>query len=304
MDATEHAAGGHGWTTLRSVGDLRPGDHAWLASTHPDEKRRVLGDFVYDGLRSAQRVVCVTDAPPQHLPGMYDRHGIDVRPFAEAGHLEVIPWRRACARHGRADPDQLGRTLEREMDRAHEGRFPALRITADMTWAAALPGGMDFMLACDGAMECVVGPSTQAMAVCQVDTRAVRSADALSALQNHHEVLVEVNPDYDDGVLRMVRTYAPHGLRLEGEIDSARHPVFTKALSSVSAPRAEVHLELGRLKFIDLGALKMLGAHALDLTRGNGLVLDNPTPDLENVIQMVGFHLFPGITRGKGWRSV
>ncbi|MCD0451396.1 MEDS domain-containing protein [Actinocorallia sp. API 0066] len=308
MDATEHGTigefGAHGWSTVRPVGELRPGDHAWLASHHPEEKERVVGDFVFDGLNTAQRVVCLTDVEPHRLPGMYARHHIDVRPFTEADHLRVIPWRLACGRQGRADPEQLGRTLERELDRAFSERFRAARILADMTWAADVPGGVEFMLACDGAMERLIGPSTRAIALCQVDLRAVRSADALNALRNHHEVLVEVNPEYDDGVLRMTRTYAPHGLRLEGEIDGARHPVLTDALTTVSRPRAEVHLELGNLKFIDLGALKMLGAHAMELTRGNGLVLDNPTPDLEGVIRMVGFHLFPGITRGEGWRSM
>ncbi|WP_106397782.1 STAS domain-containing protein [Actinocorallia populi] len=129
--------------------------------------------------------------------------------------------------------------------------------------------------------------------------------EALSALQNHHEVLVEVNPEYDDGVLRMTRTYAPYGLRLEGEIDGARHQAFTQTLTSVSDPRDradQVHLELANLRFMDLVALNLLGSHALRLTRGKGLVLDNPSPELESVIEMVGFHRLPGIAKGLGWR--
>lgn len=291
------------WYTQRSVGELRPGDHAWLAFAHPDEQSRVIGDFVFAGLDAGEKVVCVTDTPLRNLPGLRSRYGIDATPFADAGHLSVIPWHQACVKNGRSDPAELARTLERELAHALDQRFSRVRISADMTWAAGLPGGDQFMLACDTEVDALVGPSTLATAICQVDRRGCTSG-ALDVLQNHHEVLVEVNPEYDDGVLRIVRTYEPHGLRLEGEIDGARHAVFTRKLTEVSDPRSEVHLELGRLKFIDLGALNLIGTHAMRLTRGNGLVLDNPSPDLETVIEMVGFHRFPGITRGRGWRTV
>jgi anti-anti-sigma regulatory factor len=290
------------WNTQRPVGDLRPGDHAWLAFADPDEQSRVLGDFVYAGLDAGEKIICVTDTLPRFLPGLLLRHGIDATPFAEAGHLSVIPWREACVRDGYCDPGQVAKTLEREIDRALDQKFTRVRITADMTWAAELPGGPDFMLGCDHEVDSMVGPSTLATAICQVDRRGC-TPGALEALKSTHEVLVEVDPEYDDGVLKITRTYEPHGLRLEGEIDSARHAAFTQTLTSVSDPRSQVHLELGRLKFIDLGALNLIGTHAMRLTRGNGLVLDNPSPDLETVIQMVGFHRFPGITRGHGWRS-
>ncbi|GAA3232759.1 MEDS domain-containing protein [Actinocorallia longicatena] len=288
--------------TQRSVGDLRPGDHAWLAFAHPDEQSRVLGDFVYAGLDAGEKVICVTDSSPRHLPGLLPLHGIDATPFAEAGHLAVVPWHVACARDGFSDPALLATTLEREIAKALDQKFQRVRITADMTWAAGLPGGDQFMLACDNEVEAMIGPSTLATGICQVD-RGACTPEAIDVLQHHHEVLVEVNPEYDDGVLRITRTYRPHGLKLEGEIDGARHAAFTQTLTQVSDPRSEVHLDLDKLRFIDLGALSLIGTHALRLTRGNGLVLDNPTPELQGVIDMVGFHRYPGITRGEGWRA-
>ncbi len=291
------------WCTQRAVGELRSGDHAWLAYSHPDEQRRIVGDFVYDGLDAGEKVIYVADGTrPRDLPGLLSFHQIDATPFAEADHLSVIPWYRACSRDGRGHPSALAKTLEQEISLALRQRFHRIRITADMTWAAGLPGGDRFLLDCDCGLEELVGPSTLITALCQVDRRRC-APEALTALQNHHEVFVEVNPEYDDGVLRMIRTYAPHGLRLEGEIDGARHHVFTRTLTAVSDPGSEVHLELANLRFIDLGTLNLLSTHALTLTRGNGLVLDNPTPELENVIEMVGFHRLPGITRGQGWRS-
>jgi anti-anti-sigma regulatory factor len=288
------------WFTHRAVGDLRPGDHAWLAYSHPEEQHRVLGAFVYEGLATGEKVICVADTAPRDLPGLFSLHHIDATPFAEAGHLSVIPWREV--HDGHDTPAALTRTLEREISRAVAERFRHVRITTDMTWAVDVPGGESLLLDCDSEMEALVGPSTLTTAICQVDRRRC-APEALTALQNHHEVLVEVNPEYDDGVLRMTRTYAPYGLRLEGEIDGARHQAFTRTLAAVSDPRSEVHLELCGLRFIDLGALNLIGTQALRLTRGRGLVLDNPSPDLENVITMVGFDRLPGVIRGQGWRS-
>ncbi|MEO3786419.1 MEDS domain-containing protein [Actinocorallia sp. B10E7] len=290
------------WFTQRSVGELRPGDHAWLAYSHPDEQRRVLGDFVYEGLAAGEKVICVADTTPRDLPGLLSLHRIDATPFAEAGHLSVIPWELACVHNGHGRPSALSRTLEQEISRALDQRFRRVRITADMTWAVGVPGGDRFMFDCDRAVEALVGPSTLTTAICQVD-RDRCTPEALFTLQNHHEVFVEVNPEYDDGVLRMTRTYAPYGLRLEGEIDGARHHAFTRTLTAVSDPRNEIHLELANLRFIDLAALNLLGTHARHLTRGGRLVLDNPSPELETVIEMVGFHRLPGIVKGRGWRS-
>ena len=50
------------------------------------------------------------------------------------------------------------------------------------------------MLDCDCEVEALVGPSTLTTAICQVDRRRC-APEAISVLQNHHEVLVEVNPE-------------------------------------------------------------------------------------------------------------
>jgi anti-anti-sigma factor len=171
-----------------------------------------------------------------------------------------------------------------------------------MGWALREPGGSDLMLGCEQGFEAAVAPSTMTMAICQVD-RSSCSPDELTALRNTHEVLVEVNPEFDDGILKITRTFAPHGLRLEGELDGARHAVFAETLSSVAVPKSKVHLDFTRLSFIDLGALNLLAIYAMRMPGGSGLVLDNLRPDVEQVIEMVGWHRLPGISRGQGERS-
>jgi len=288
------------WFAERPVGEIRPGDHAWLAYTDREEQDRVIGDFVFDGLSTNEKVVYVTDSPAWELPGLLARHGIDATPFAEVGQLRLLPRDRACLSMGRFDPDRLLRTLSQEIDSSFEEGYRAVRVTTDLSWALREPDGARRVVSCESGFEDTVSRGTIAMAICQVE-RAHCNPDELQVLQNTHEVLVEVNPEFDDGVLTITRTFAPYGLRLEGELDGVRQSPFVDALaklSSLQARRNRIHLDLRRLSFIDLGSLNLLGGFALRMPAGHALVLDNLRPDVEQVIDLMGWHLLPGVARG------
>lgn len=288
------------WFAERPVSAVRPGDHGWLAYSGAEERDRVIGPFVREGLQTNEKVVYVTDAPPERLPGLGPRHRIDVDAYRRAGQLRLISRRDACLdRYGGFEPARMLDTLGREVDEAFGQGFRAVRLTTDYSWLVNGSGRSDLgrMLGCEHRVGDAVSPSTMAMAVCQIDRRAC-PPDQLTALRDAHEVLVEVNPEFDDGILKIVRTFEPDGLRVEGELDAARHAVFAEKLAQVSAGR--VHLDLSRLGFIDLGGLNLLAQHATGLPAGEPLVLDNLAPDVENVIEMVGWHRLPGLTRGAG----
>ncbi|HEY8481067.1 MAG TPA: MEDS domain-containing protein [Spirillospora sp.] len=289
------------WFAERPVGQLRPGDHGWLAYSGPQERDRVVGTFVREGLRTNEKVVYVTDAPPDRLPGLGPRHGVDVDLYGRTGQLRVIPRSDACLDHrGGFEPAMLVDTMGREVDKAFEEGFRAVRITTDYSWLVRRPEPPDLaqMLGCEHRVGNAVSPSTMAMALCQIDRHAC-PPDELTALRDTHEVLVEVDPEFDDGILKIVRTFEPDGLRLEGELDAARHAVFAEKLAQIGTAR-RVHLDLSRLGFIDLGGLHLLARHAVRLPADRPLVLDNIAPEVENVIEMVGWHRLPGLVRGAG----
>ncbi|TYB47711.1 MEDS domain-containing protein [Actinomadura chibensis] len=293
------------WFAKRPVSQVRPGDHAWLAYSGAEERDSVIGPFVREGLETNEKVVYVTDAPADRLPGLGPRHLADVHAHGRSGQLRVISRRDACLdRHGSFEPAMMLDTLGREVDAAFGQGFRAVRITTDYSWLVNEPGRSDLgqMLGCEHRVGDAVSPSTMAMAICQIDRRACQS-DELTALRDAHEVLVEVNPEFDDGILKIVRTFQPDGLRVEGELDAARHTVFAEQLVQVSTrrsggPRGGLHLDLSRLGFIDLGGLNLLAQHAVALPAGEPLVLDHLTPNVEHVIEMVGWHRLPGLTRG------
>ncbi|XRQ05038.1 MEDS domain-containing protein [Actinomadura welshii] len=288
------------WFAKRPVSEVRPGDHGWLAYSGFDERDRVIGPFLREGLQVNEKVVYVTDAPADRLPGLGPRHGIDVGVYGRTGQLRVLSHRDACLnRRGEFEPAMMLDTIGREVGKAFGEGFRAVRITTDYSWLVNRPEPPDLgrMLGCEHRVGDAVSPSTMAMAICQIHRHAC-PPDGLAALRDTHEVLVEVNPEYDDGILKIVRTFEPAGLRLVGELDAARHSVFAEKLAQVSTERRRVHLDLSRLSFIDLGGLNLLARHAIGLPAGEPLVLDHLAPDVENVIEMVGWHRLPGLVRG------
>src|SRR5690606_10728883 len=163
------------WFAKRPVSEVRPGDHGWLAYSGPEERDRVIGPFVREGLQTNEKVVYVTDAPADRLPGLGPRGGVDLDACGRSGQLRVIARRDACLnRRGEFEPAMLVDTIGREVDAAFGEGYRAVRITTDHTWLVDRPGTPDLtrVLGCEDRVGDTVSPSTMAMAICQIDRRA------------------------------------------------------------------------------------------------------------------------------------
>ncbi|WP_019629427.1 MEDS domain-containing protein [Actinomadura atramentaria] len=283
------------WFDTRCVDDVRPGDHAWFPYSGAEERDHVVGPFVAGALKTGEKLLYITDAAPELLPGL---GGLDPAPYTGSGQLRVLRRAESCLdRAGGFDPDRLSRTVEREVEQGYDAGFRAVRVTTDYTWLFDGRADIAGLLGCEDRLAHAVSPSTVAMAICQIDRRRC-PPDQLAALAATHEVLVEVNPLFDDGTPKIARSFAPRGLRVEGELDAARHAVFTEHLGRLLADRRGVHLDCSRLGFLDLGALNLLARYARTLRAGEALILDDLPANVENVIDMVGWHRLPGLVRG------
>ncbi|GAA2434756.1 hypothetical protein GCM10010191_56620 [Actinomadura vinacea] len=283
------------WSVRRPVRELRPGDHGWLAYAGEAERRHVTGAYVRAGLAAGEAVVYIAGTAPITVPGLPPEPVPD-------GLLRVVALDRAPAagRHGpTAFPDVLLDTLTGEIARAEERGRRGVRIAADLTWTLRLPDGLETLLRCERDIDLVIGPSTRAIAVCQFDRSRCAPAE-LDALGAAHGVAVDPDPEFEDSVLRVVRTFKPPGLAFSGELDASRHAVLVQALATVmtSAGDQEVHLDLGGLGFIDLGALNILAQTAGHPDNRAALVLDRLSPQLRTVMETVGWHMLPGLRLG------
>ncbi len=285
------------WFAVRSVGQMLPGDHAWFSYSSREEQEHVVGAFLRDGLTTADKVIYITDAHPRELPWL--GRGVDADAYIRTGQLAVIPNKDVCQAAGVFDPGRLVASLHDVLARAARDRFRGVRVTADLTWA--IRSGPDQMLDCEAGVDAAIAPSTTAMAICQVDRRSCTRAE-LNVLKETHEVLVGADPEFDDGVLTITRTFEPRGLHLKGELDGARHTVFAEALHAVTAQGGEIHLNVRDLRFIDLGALSMMAGAAMRMATRGSLVLDEASPDLTEVVQLVGGKMLPWLRIGRGGR--
>ncbi len=280
----------------RSVRDLLPGDHAWLPFGCPDEQAHVIGSWITQGLRIRDKVIYVTDADHWELPGLY---GHDLRPAVRAGLLTLIPTGDACLTGGLFDPDKLLDTLADEIAKAEEQEFRGIRVTTEVSWALSQPFGDSRLDLCEREFGERVCPSVSVTAICQTDLRHC-SPEQFDLLDAHHEVRVVPDPDFDDPVLSITRTYQPPGLRLRGELDAARHTHFAEALNSLRSggggDGAEtVHLDLSELDFLSLGALRTMVDYTRRRGSGSSVVLHRVAPDVRSTLEVVGMHRLPGI---------
>ncbi len=275
----------------RSVRDLLPGDHAWLPFGCPDEQAHVIGSWIAQGLRIRDKVVYVTDAEHWELPGLY---GHDLSPAIRAGLLTLLPVGDACLTGGMFDPEKMLQTFADEIAKAEEQEFRGIRITTETSWALDQPFGDTRLAVCERELAERVGPSVSVTAICQTDVRRCSPAQ-YDLLAEQHEVRVVPDPDFDDPVLSITRTYRPPGLRLCGELDAARHTHFVEALNSLPPREEAIHLDLSELDFLSLSALRTMVEYTRRRGSRGAVVLHRVAPEVRSTLEVVGMHRLPGI---------
>jgi anti-anti-sigma factor len=104
--------------------------------------------------------------------------------------------------------------------------------------------------------------------------------------------------EFSDAIARITRTRKPYGLRLEGEVDQANVDKLAAALAVLVGAGQDVHLDLSRLGFMDVGGLRLLTDTARGLPDGQYLVLEAVPPHLRRILSLVGWDRTPGLKIG------
>jgi anti-anti-sigma regulatory factor len=287
------------WFAQRLVGEMRPGDHACLAFATAEEQARVVGAFVADGLATNERVVYFDSAHSSEVPGLQSHYGVNPQPYLSNGRLRVISTQDTCMTGRSYDPRRLVAIANEEVLAADRDGLRSVRFSGDLSWVLrASGGGPRTLLAGEDETDATIAPSTMAMMLCQYDQRQC-TPEEISRLRACHEVLVEANPVFKDGVLTISPTFEPYGLSVAGEIDPARHAVFRDALIKIAGYDCDIHLNLSQLDFIDLAGLRLLATFGIRMSNGRRLVLDNAPPYLRELMTLVGGpHMLPGLVLG------
>jgi anti-anti-sigma factor len=282
---------------LRAVGQMRPGDHLLLGYDTDEERETVLAAFLLDGLASGQRGLVLTpgDIPAGLALSFLEAHGCPVDDEIAVGRLAVDPH--LAEPEGLWDLDEV---IRREARRAVGDGFLGLRVSMEV-----LRGGADKGLKMLHDSELLLDPvfaSLPVLGICQYDRR-IFDEDELAPLDGLHHGRVAADLVWHDELLSITRTFAPPGLALAGEIDDTNVTAVARALYAETArARARTangirtRLDLRDLRFVDVGALRLLVFSALALYAAGGtLVLFGVAPHVQRVMRVTGWDRVPGL---------
>jgi anti-anti-sigma regulatory factor len=268
-----------------SVDGLRDGDHACLTFSDPDEHLDILAAFVAEGLDFGHRVICLTDTvPPDRLPAELAVREVSTAGPMRRGQLTV----RASDQLWRADqPAGSGVVgfLAGELDRAVEQGYPGLRVTVDMCWATRPAAAVDQLTAFESAVAALFADG-RLTAICQYDRTSFDPVTLAFAADTHGKVVAAV-AYHDDPLVRICRQHRPAGVRIAGELDYTRLDPLQQALSEALRLDQDIHVNLSRLRFIDVPCAAAIAKAALSLPHGRRMIV-TCRPPVSAVFSLVG----------------
>jgi anti-anti-sigma factor len=108
---------------------------------------------------------------------------------------------------------------------------------------------------------------------------------------------------FEDGALRITRTFRPPGLRLTGEVDMTNAGDLGSALAAAVQDHRDardLYVDLAQLEFISVDGLRRLVETAAELGSGRRLVLRAIPGELQRVLHLMGWDAIPGLLVGRG----
>jgi anti-anti-sigma factor len=282
---------------LRAVGQMRAGDHLFLGYDTDEERETVLAAFLLDGLASGHRGLVL---PPADIPAglaltFLEAHGCAVDDELAAGRLAVD--------HHLATPEglwDLDEVIRREARRAVGEGYLGLRVSMEILRGHA-GNGLKTLHDSELLLDPVFA-SLPVLGICQYDRRVFDEGE-LAPLGGLHHGRVAADLVWHDDLLSITRTFAPPGLALAGEIDDTNVTAVARALQAETArARARpvngvrTRLDLHDLRFVDVGALRLLVFSALGLYESGGtLVLHGVAPHVQRLMRVTGWDRVPGL---------
>jgi anti-anti-sigma factor len=280
---------------------MRPGDHLCLVHETAAEREAVLSVFIADGLLDRQKVLLLRpadEADGSGAPGgeVLATQGLDPEPYLASGRLEA-----RAAGSGRGAAAAL---VSEVVSAALRSGAPAVRVCRDAP--RTLPA--DRLRMAEAELAAAVS-GLPVLTLCAYSQVAFTAAEIRGALDDHGEGTVELDPLYEDGLLRVVRRFTPPALRADGDIDASNVVHLARVLSSecgrlserpVAGPDGRpvpLRLEADGLDFIDVSGMRLLvqTASRLHAEGGRRLALVGLAPHLRRVMRVVGWDLTPGL---------
>lgn len=249
------------------------------------EQEELFAEFVRAGLSRGERVRCVVhQTPPDELLEWLAADGVDAN-----GALDVVSSTESYLLDASFDPDRMAARLHGAIDEALAAGFNGFRVAGEMSWALdAGILGAGRLEAYEARMVEVVA-ARPAAALCLYDRRRFDEAQSGAAV-GLHDGVARLPTVSEDGQLRIHRLDGD-GLRLRiaGEADLASSPALAAALGTANG--GDVHLDIGRLRFMDLSATRVLAEFGAGMAPSRRFELHGASPSVRRLIDILGTYL-------------
>jgi anti-anti-sigma regulatory factor len=259
-------------TRPTSVDTLRPGDHACVTFSDPDERLDIVAAFVFSGLDRGDRVICFTDTlPPDVLAGHLADRGIETSAPLRRGQLRLLTSDETWLVDGVVSARHMLKLLAGHLAEAEAEDYPGLRVTADMHWVTRPLVGVEQLLTFEREVEALF-TGGRLTAICEYDRNSFDPVTLAFAAEAHART-VAATIYHDDPVLRICRQYQPPGLRLAGEIDYTRLDVLMEALGEAVRLDHDIHVNVIHLRFLDAAVAGAIVRTAGSLGDGRRMIV-------------------------------
>jgi len=176
--------------SVRSIGDLGPGDHLCCLYETEEEHRAVLTPFLRQGLERGEKVLYIVDARgAETVLGYLRDDGLDPESYLASGQLTILTADEAYLKQGVFDPDGMIALLRTETEGALAEGYAALRVTGEMTWALRGLPGSQRLIEYEAKLN-EFFPGSNCLAICQYDRRAFGPELLLDVLCTHPVAVV------------------------------------------------------------------------------------------------------------------
>jgi PAS domain S-box len=172
-------------TALRSVSDLRTGDHICGIYRTDEEHRDLVSAFIKDGLFRNEKVLYILDChTAATITGYLEGYGADPATPQGPGQLVFASAADTYLKGGSFNPDAMIEFLGSETEKALSEGYSALRVTGEMSWAGRNLSGSDRLTEYEIHLNSFLESHT-CTCLCQYDERLFPPSVLLDVLLTH-----------------------------------------------------------------------------------------------------------------------
>lgn len=164
---------------------LKPGDHICAIYSSDDELAEIVGEFLAEGIRKAERCWYLPASDdPGAVRAALRAHKVDTRRTEDRGALSILSSNAAYSVRGDFDPEETMVVFSNAIEQALSDGFNGFRAAANMSWALDLADGPERLITYEALLRSLFS-SARATGLCLYDQNRMPLAVIDGALSTH-----------------------------------------------------------------------------------------------------------------------